>query len=173
VIGNPISVFEIHPTVIRHRDRADHVREGKIMRITHFIAVSGLAVLFACGGSSPTGTDGNNNGGDPTPTPGVTDVKITDFQFSPASVTIKVGDQVRWTNNGKTTHNVVADDGTSFTTGSLGFPGQTSDPYGDPSGGQAKAVTFNTAGTFSYHCSNHPPSAPAYANFVGTVTVNP
>ena len=69
-------------------------------------------------------------------------VTIEDFQFSPGTVTIKVGGAVIWLNNGPSTHDVTADDG-SFKSGSL-----------------AKGIiythTFDTAGTFDYHCGIHP-----------------
>jgi amicyanin len=69
-------------------------------------------------------------------------VTIKDFEFTPATVTIKVGGTVTWTNNGPTTHSVTADDG-SFDSGNL-------------SQGKTFSHTFQTAGTFSYHCSPHP-----------------
>ena len=82
----------------------------------------------------------------PTSTPGAagqeTSVTIKDFEFTPATVTIKVGGTVTWTNNGPTTHSVTADDG-SFDSGNL-------------SQGKTFSHTFQTAGTFSYHCSPHP-----------------
>jgi plastocyanin len=37
--------------------------------------------------------------------------------------------------------------------------------------GGAYQMTFHTAGTYSYHCSLHPPSM--YPGFTGTVVVNP
>lgn len=142
------------------------------MHFTRFVAVSGLAAMLACGGSSPTGTDGNNNGGTPPPPPpvaGTTDVSITDYAFTQPNVTIKVGQSVRWTNNGGTSHHPVSDDGTTFDLGNLGQPGV--DIYNNPTSGTSKTIKFSTAGTFKYHCANHPPSG--YPNFVGTITVTP
>jgi len=62
--------------------------------------------------------------------------------FAPETVTVKVGDSIKWTNAGTLPHTATADDG-SFDTGLV-----------DP--GQNATVTFNTAGTFSYHCAPHP-----------------
>lgn len=95
-------------------------------------------------------------------------VSVVEFAFSPATVTIKVGQTVAWTNNGQVAHNVTADDG-SWSSGLLN--GATnSGGYGTGSGG-SYGHTFNTAGTFGYHCSVHPPSM--YPNFVGSVIVTP
>jgi amicyanin len=69
-------------------------------------------------------------------------VTIKDFEFTPSTLTIKVGDAVTWTNNGPSTHTVTADDG-SFESGNL-------------SKGKTFSHTFNAAGTFSYHCGPHP-----------------
>jgi LPXTG-motif cell wall-anchored protein len=77
-------------------------------------------------------------------------VTITDFQFTPASISIDQGDTVTWTNNGPTAHSATAPDG-SFDTGI--FPA-----------GQSRSHTFNDAGTFSYICTPHP-------NMHGTIVV--
>jgi plastocyanin len=82
----------------------------------------------------------------PTSTPGAAaksaSVTIKDLEFTPATVTIAVGGTVTWTNNGPSTHTVTADDG-SFDSGNL-------------SQGKTFSHTFQTAGTFAYHCSIHP-----------------
>jgi plastocyanin len=68
-------------------------------------------------------------------------VAIAGFSFSPATVTIQVGDSVTWTNQDSTAHTATGSGG--FDTGSLG-------------NGESAAVTFDTAGTFAYVCSIHP-----------------
>jgi plastocyanin len=77
-------------------------------------------------------------------------VTIVDFAFSPASVTVAVGDTVTWHNTGQAPHNATANDG-SFKTPDL-------------SNGQSASHRFTTAGTFSYICTIHP-------NMHGTVRV--
>ncbi len=67
---------------------------------------------------------------------------ISDFQFSPATITIHVGDTITWTNNGPTAHTATASDH-SFDTGTL-------------QKGQSASHTFTTAGTFAYICTLHP-----------------
>jgi LPXTG-motif cell wall-anchored protein len=69
-------------------------------------------------------------------------VTMEDFLFSPATVSINVGDYVTWTNSGSEPHNAVADDG-SFETAIL-------------ENGDSETVTFDDAGSFSYICSIHP-----------------
>ena len=69
-------------------------------------------------------------------------VRITASGFSPASVTIKTGDAVRWTNRDTKNHQVVANNGT--------FASPVLAP------GRSYTHTFNTAGTFRYHDALHP-----------------
>ena len=69
-------------------------------------------------------------------------VTISDFQFTPASLTVPVGTKVTWTNNGPSNHTVTANQG-AFDSGALAK-------------GQSFSFTFASAGTFAYHCSIHP-----------------
>jgi plastocyanin len=69
-------------------------------------------------------------------------VNAGDFFFSPASVTIAVGDTVTWHNSGQAPHNATGNGG-SFSTGTINPGGNASH-------------TFNSAGTFSYICTIHP-----------------
>jgi LPXTG-motif cell wall-anchored protein len=67
---------------------------------------------------------------------------IVDYSFSPATITVNVGDTVTWTNSGHQPHNATASDG-SFATATLQH-------------GQSGSHTFTTAGTIAYICSIHP-----------------
>lgn len=69
-------------------------------------------------------------------------VSVANFAFSPTSLTINIGDSVKWTNSDAATHTVTADAG-GFTS-TLG-----------PSGGTF-TFQFTGAGTFAYHCNIHP-----------------
>lgn len=69
-------------------------------------------------------------------------VTIQGMAFSPASLTVKVGDKVTWTNQDSVGHSATADDN-SFDTGVL-------------ANGQSGSTTFGKAGTYTYHCSVHP-----------------
>lgn len=137
------------------------------MRFTQVLALGAVVMAMACGGDSATG-----NKTPPPPPPGTHDVTVKDFSFSPASITIKVGESIRWTNSGPSIHDVVGDDG-SWDSQHLAPPGSTTDAYGGQTStpGASFSHTFTQAGTYTYHCSLHPPSSPAYANFTGTVIV--
>ena len=69
-------------------------------------------------------------------------VTIAGFAFDPSPMTVHVGDTVAWTNSDAVNHTATADDA-SWNTGTLS-QGETSN-----------GITFNTAGTFAYHCAIH------------------
>lgn len=77
-------------------------------------------------------------------------VEISSYSFVPATITVKVGDKVTWTNNDSVGHSATAND-KSFDTGVLAK-------------GQSGSATFSKAGTYTYYCSIHP-------NMHGTVIV--
>lgn len=87
----------------------------------------------------------------PSPTRAAThSVGINDGFFSPANLTITVGDTVSWTNTDDSPHTVTANGG-AFASGNL-------------DGGATFSWTFTSAGTFTYVCSYHD-------EMVGTITV--
>lgn len=104
------------------------------------------------------------------PPPGVVAVNIQDFSFSPASVMVKLGTTVRWTNRGPAAHTTTSDAGV-WNSGTLNAPTSTGGYAGGGSPGGIFDFKFTAAGTFTYHCSLHPPSV--YPGFTGTVTVTP
>jgi plastocyanin len=81
-----------------------------------------------------------------TMTPGASaashDVSISNFAFSPNSITIAPGDTVTWTNSDGTTHTVT---GSNESWGS-----------GNMANGQTYTHQFNETGDFTYHCAIHP-----------------
>jgi plastocyanin len=96
-------------------------------------------------------------------------VTIQDFTFSPATLTIKVGTTVQWTNNGPTAHTTTSD-AAAWNSGTLSAP-MGGGAYGGGSAGGSYTFTFTATGTYGYHCALHPPSVPQYAGFTGTITV--
>lgn len=90
---------------------------------------------------TPSATDGSP----PTaaaPPAGPNDVNIDGFAFAPATLTVKAGTTITWTNKDEDPHTVV-DNGGAFRSQALGSGGTYS-------------FTFPTAGTFDYICSIHP-----------------
>jgi plastocyanin len=79
-----------------------------------------------------------------------TGVTISDFQFTPGTVTVNVGDTVTWSNDGPTPHSATSTDGVWDT--------------GIMNAGQSGSHTFTEAGTFAYICTPHP-------NMKGTIVV--
>lgn len=128
---------------------------GALMTFARLIGIAALAGSLSCSNNS-----GSNLTGPGTLPAGSADVTIQDFTFSPASVSIKVGAAVRWTNHGPSSHTSTSDGGV-WSSATL-----------SPAAGSF-AFTFNQPGTYGYHCSIHPPSIPTYAGFTGTVVVTP
>jgi plastocyanin len=69
-------------------------------------------------------------------------VAIQNFAFAPATITVKVGTTVTWTNSDQDAHTVTAQD-RSFTSAPLN-PG---DSY---------RYTFTKSGSYAYLCTIHP-----------------
>jgi plastocyanin len=95
-------------------------------------AASALMVLVALGlASSPARAS----------SAGYRNVEMIDNAFVPRAVRVPVGGSVEWTNDGRSSHNVTADDG-AFASADL-EPGQTFER------------TFPAEGAFPYFCSLH------------------
>ncbi|MGH7614807.1 MAG: plastocyanin/azurin family copper-binding protein [Gemmatimonadales bacterium] len=122
-------------------------------------------VLTGCGGSSPTNYGGSGGGGGGAG--GVNaSVSIQDFSYTNATVSIKAGSEVTWSNNGPSSHTATSDTPGVFNSGTLPPP-SGGDPYGGGgvAGGTFK-VKLNTPGTYPYTCAFHP-------TMHGTVNVTP
>jgi plastocyanin len=98
------------------------------------LVVIGLTLIWAAlafaAGTSPTRAGSG------------TTVEIIDFAYSPAELTIAVGDSVTWTNLDGVEHTATATDG-SWDTGLLGE-------------GESGAILFTETGTYDYICTPHP-----------------
>lgn len=109
------------------------------------VAVLGGAYLYMGKSYSPATTTNNmptQQTGTNQPAVATKSITISNFSFSPATITVKAGDKVTITNNDSAPHTVTADDG-SFDSGTI-QPGATG------------TVTLSKAGTVTYHCSIHP-----------------
>ena len=77
----------------------------------------------------------------------VANVTIQGNSFAPASLTVKKGTTVTWTNKDGTNHGVVSDSDAP-----AGGPPKTASSFGD---NEEFSFTYDTVGTFRYHCSIH------------------
>src|SRR5689334_14720867 len=124
------------------------------------LAVGLLALAAGCGSSSPSSPTTINPSPSPTPTPSpasnnaVTIVTGAEFKgsgaFAPNPITVAAGTMVTWTNTDAIAHTSTSDT-KAFDSGII------------PAGGSFN-FTFQTRGTFPYHCSIHP-------GMVGSVVV--
>jgi plastocyanin len=136
-----------HATSTRQRHRAfTSMKMGGLF-------AAGAIVLAACGGGggkTAAGSDmaGMDMGAQPgntasASTPVATDaVHITNFAFSPATITVKAGSTVVWTNDDSIQHDITFDGGDIASN--------------DLNHNDTFSHTFPTAGTFHYICSIHP-----------------
>jgi plastocyanin len=82
-------------------------------------------------------------------------IKLVNFEFTPAQLTVKVGTTVVWTSEDNAPHTVTANDG-SFDSGNL----QKGDSF---------KFTFTMAGKFPYYCAYH--GTAGGGGMSGTITV--
>lgn len=78
-------------------------------------------------------------------------VSMKNIQFAPKSVTAKVGQTVKWTNDDSVDHNVTATSGATFKSSTFGQ-------------GASYSQKLTKAGTIKYVCTIHP-------GMVGTIIV--
>lgn len=77
------------------------------------------------------------------PAPASVSVSIKNFAYDPATLTVKTGTKVTWTNNDNAPHTVTSDSGKLLDSPTL-------------SSGQSFSFTFTAVGTNSYYCAIHP-----------------
>jgi amicyanin len=85
-------------------------------------------------------------------TPSPSEIKIDNFTFTPATLTVQAGTKVTWTNRDDIPHTIVSSE-QKFKSKAL----DTDDAY---------SFTFSEPGTYQYFCGLHP-------KMVGTVVVEP
>lgn len=116
------------------------------------LATVATLILVACGSSSNTsGQPGPTATIPPTSTQSLTpvatsNIKIVEkggqYSFAPATLTIKVGTQVIWTNASDAPHTVTSD------TGVFNTPNNLEEK-------QTFKVVFTKPGTYTYYCNIH------------------
>ncbi len=120
--------------------------KGRVLILVAALSVLLMVGLLAasCGGvTTATTSSAVTTAGTPTTSGGGgAAVTMKSFAFDPATVTIKVGETVTWTNQDSATHTVVGDNN-EFKSGDL-------------ANGATFSFKFDAAGTYAYHCSIHP-----------------
>ena len=105
-----------------------------------FLAVS-MMVVFAAPAGAATNAAPASTTTDAAPA-ALKKITIKDFRFMPSSLTVHVGDTVRWTNRDDIPHTVVSDN-EILKSKTL----DTDEQY---------SYTFANPGTYDYFCSIHP-----------------
>ncbi len=127
-----------------------HGRAGGAVRARRRLAAAGAAAavlaLAGCSSSgSGSGASASPSASSPSATAGGTDrLRIKNFAFHPAALTVRPGAVVTVTNDDQTAHTVTATGSKPFDTGDIA-PG--------------RIVTFTApkhAGTYAYMCTIHP-----------------
>ncbi len=116
--------------------------------MSSLVVIAGTALLLAgCGGGSGSASGASakpsGSSSQTTSAGASTAVKISNFKFSPASLTVKQGAGVTVTNEDSAAHTVTADDGHSFDTEDL-------------SQGATQTISVSKPGSYPYHCTIHP-----------------
>lgn len=122
----------------KHPDhpRPSALSAGRVI-IVAMVVLFVLVLVAGCGSSGGTTTTASGTTGS-----GGAQVVMKGFAFDPASVTIKAGQSVTWTNEDSATHTVVGDNN-EFESGNL-------------ANGADFSFAFEKAGTYTYHCGVHP-----------------
>lgn len=127
------------------------------------LAVGAVMVLAACGNSGGSGTSST-----PSPSPwggsgggSGSSVSIANYAFSPATLSVKAGTTVTWTNNDSAQHNVVSTDGP-------GTDAATTSTFASAnlSQGRSFSHSFSKVGTYYYECTIHAAMASMHAKVV-------
>jgi len=92
--------------------------------------------------NSNTGNTTGSNSSNTTVLGGKATAMIVNMAFTPNPIKVKKGTTVTWTNQDVASHTVTGDNG-----------GPNSSTIAT---GQSYSFTFNTVGTFNYHCAIHP-----------------
>ena len=123
------------------------------------VAAIALALCTACGGSYSSSPASPSPTPSPSPSPGGTSTPVTiqrgaerlaDRAYAPDDLTVTTGTTVTWTNIDTVAHTSTAN--TNGWNSGIVMPG---DHF---------SFTFQTPGTFAYHCAIHP-------GMIGTVVV--
>lgn len=116
------------------------------MRPVAIPLVVAMLVLAGCGGGG--GTDPTTpSGSSPNPaaasSSGPRAVKIVDYTYEPADLTVAAGTTVEFTNEDSTPHTATSKQSGAFETGSIDT-------------GKSAEIELEKPGTYAYYCAFHP-----------------
>ncbi len=90
-----------------------------------------------------TGSSQNNQNSGDNQNAKTYNINIQNFKFSPATLIIKKGEAIVWTNMDSVRHTVTSDSGNELDSSLLSTQ-------------QTYSHTFTKTGTYAYHCTPHP-----------------
>src|SRR6266566_7397137 len=139
---------------------SQNLRRLRSVWLISLLGTIAVLMLAACGGaatapaspttapiSKPTPTTAATPATSPSTSTNSAQIKMVEsngqYSFSPATVTVTKGGKVVWTNTTDAPHTVTPDTAKAFTASS------------DIAANQTYSLVFNTAGTYTYHCSIH------------------
>jgi plastocyanin len=113
-------------------------QEKKMKQRNSKLLVCALSAILAIAGFTTLSVKRVKAAGQPSGT----EIKIDNFTFEPATITVAAGTQVTWVNRDDMPHTVTSDD-KSFKSKAF----DTDEKF---------SFTFSTPGTYKYFCSIHP-----------------
>ncbi len=116
------------------------------IRILTALAAAAVLAVAGCGSSSKSSSSASTAGASSAPAPAgaapaAVKVDISGYKFVPATLVVKAGAKVTFTNSDSAQHTATAKD-MSFDSGTL-------------SHGQSKVITVSKPGTYPYLCQFH------------------
>ena len=109
---------------------------------TQSVRIAGLAAMVTIALALLLAAPSSSQANAQQAAPATPEVKIDNFSFGPATLTVPVGTKVTWTNRYDIPHTVVSADNA--------FKSKTLDTD------EQFSFTFSKAGAYSYFCSIHP-----------------
>ncbi len=123
------------------------MKKSGVAIIIAIVVVAGVVALVVKSNKNdnPSGSTSSDTSGSSTSQDqavATTKVNIEDMAYSPATITVKKGSTVTWTNKDSIQHTVTGDESGNMDSETL-------------SNGDTYTFTFDTVGTFGYHCNFH------------------
>ncbi len=101
-----------------------------------------LGALILTGAGCSMGSTAAPQTSSPTASSESNQISIANFSFGPASITVKAGTTVKWTNDDQVMHNIKSDDGSFTDSANLNT-------------GNSYEFKFDKPGTYNYSCGLH------------------